>query len=593
MIIKNITIKNIRGFRNQTIGLDMIPNRPSILVAPNGSGKSSLAIAFKSLKPKSLDVDQDEIYSNNDTFVPELVLETDSSRFLANPTTNELSKEFAVFVINNQNKAKAITNNIAGTRIATARMQVAPIILIKNIPKPVTLNNSFITDNGLQDLVKGTIPSINKLLSNNKFIGEYDFSTIKTLKRKIKPIEDFIERLKSYGGRKIDVWTKICDNDIPILSQIEMVKNLVDYCHQYSKDINEAVDYLKAIQLIKLYIKDKRVFDNRIKYARYILESNSYKELFSSLKHTWKNVQPKEAGTNLIIEINDTNQLSNGERDIIVFLAMLQQAKNTLIKPNNILIIDEIFDYLDDANLVAAQYYINCFIQDVKASGRNIFPILLSHLNPNYFKTYAFNDMKVYYLNNHSPHYSTKMEKLLKRRSELMEEDRKNNTSNDLISKDLISKYMLHFHHDYSIDMGRCYTDTELNPWKKIGIFKSYCQKETEKYLNGQDYDSVAICVWLRECIEKYCYYKLSTDKQELFIEKIHGTKNKISFAEENGVACPKLFSMLGLIYNEHLHTKNKNNIDSRESLYSALENNTIREMIRTVIKICSIGFQN
>lgn len=519
MIIKSITIKNIRGFQNHKMEFNMIPNKPSIIVAPNGSGKTSFAIAFQSLKPKSLCVAKDEIYSNNDTFIPEIVLETDSKQLVANPTKNEISNDFAVFVINNQNKAKVVTNNIAGTRIASAHMQVAPIILIKNIPKPVTLENTFITDYGFQTIVRGAIPSIDKLLANNKFIAEYDFSVIKPLKRITKPIEEFLKRFKLYEGKKKkEVWTKIINDDLPLLSCVEMVKKLADYCRYYADDNNVATDYLKAIQLILLYLKDRRSFENRIRYAKYSIESSSYKSLFASLKHTWRNVQPKEVGNNFIIEINDSDKLSNGERDIIVFLAMLQQAKNTLTKQNNILIIDEIFDYLDDANLVAAQYYISDFIKGFKGKGLNIFPIILSHLSPNYFKAYVFNDLKVYYLATHKPQYSSKIKKLLDRRAELMHKDKNN---------DLISKYMLHFHYDYSFDMEAYLGKTELLSWKNINVFKAYCHIETEKYLNGQDYDSVAICVWLRECIEKYIYHKLPLDKQNDFIEKVHGTNKK------------------------------------------------------------------
>ena len=43
-------------------------------------------------------------------------------------------------------------------------------------------------------------------------------------------------------------------------------------------------------------------------------------------------------------------------------------------------------------------------------------------------------------------------------------------------------------------------------------------------------------------------------------------------------------FSLLGLIYNDNLHVENKSRIDCRETLYSRLENDTIREMIRSVV---------
>lgn len=579
MKIISVTIKNVRGFQNRKIDLDMIPNKPSMIVAPNGTGKSSFAIAFNSLKPRSLHVDKDEIFSNNDTFIPELMVETDTKSFVANPSKNEIANEFSVFVINNQNKAKAVTNNIAGTRISTARMQVAPIVLIKGIPQDVVLNNTFIDDYGLQILVRGAIPSINGLLSNNRFLDGFDCSAIRPLQRLKKTIEEFINRFRTYTGRKVDIWNKILADDIPLLEPIEIIHSVVDYCRNYTQGEDEAVVYLKAIQLIMLCLKDRRSFESKTIRAKYVLERESYKTLFSSLKTTWKDVQPKEVGGNFIIEINDTEKISNGERDIIVFLATLQQARNALVKQNNILIIDEIFDYLDDANLIAAQYYIINFIEEIKAKGSCIFPIILSHLNPNYFKTYAFQDLKVYYLNPHKPMYSQKMEMLLNRRSELMIADKQNGTSTDLISK-----YLLHFHYDYTTDMGATYNHKpELNPWKDIRVFKNYCKSETDKYLNFLDYDSVAVCVWLRECIEKYIYDSLPVGKKTMLVD-VFKTNKKIQFAEENGIICPEIFSMLGLIYNDSLHTDNKSKIDSREILYSRLENNTIREMIRKVV---------
>lgn len=581
MRIRKVTIKNIRGFQNQQIELNMIPNKPSMIVAPNGTGKTSFAIAFSAVKARSFRVDEEEIYSNNNTFIPELIVETDTTLYTANPSRNELSSEFSVFVINNQNRAKTITTNIAGRRVSTSRMHVAPIVLVKNIPQDVVLSNNFKEQYNLDAFVKGTIPSIDTLLNNNKFLNTLDVSVIRHLKRPIAKIDDFIARLESYTGNRNEVWTKIRTDDINVLEQIDMVRNIAEQCRNFVQNADDACVYLIAIQLIKLYLNHEALFMAKITRAKYVIEKRSYAALFSSLKSTWKNIKPKEVEGDLIIEITDSNKLSNGERDIIVFLAMLQQAKNTLTKQNNILIIDEVFDYLDDANLIAAQYYITKYIDEIKNEGRNIFPIILSHLSPNYFKTYAFKDLKVYYLNQHKPMYSAKMEKLLFRRSELMIEDKRNNTQ-----KDLISKYMLHYHNDYSLDMGETFNyKQELNPWRDIKVFKDYCKTETEKYLKQENYDSIAVCVWLRECIEKYIYDNLTVETKNEFLEDRHGTQNKITYAEELGIACPTIFSFLGLIYNDHLHTDNKSKIDSRETLYSRLENNTIREMIKSVIE--------
>ena len=49
MVISKIEVNNIKGIENLAINEYIYPNRPNILVAPNGFGKSSLAVAFKTL----------------------------------------------------------------------------------------------------------------------------------------------------------------------------------------------------------------------------------------------------------------------------------------------------------------------------------------------------------------------------------------------------------------------------------------------------------------------------------------------------------------------------------------------------------------
>ena len=46
MEIKNIEITNIKGINHIVFNLELIPNKPNLLVAPNGFGKSSFAIVW-------------------------------------------------------------------------------------------------------------------------------------------------------------------------------------------------------------------------------------------------------------------------------------------------------------------------------------------------------------------------------------------------------------------------------------------------------------------------------------------------------------------------------------------------------------------
>ncbi|MRR07661.1 MAG: hypothetical protein EG828_12145, partial [Deltaproteobacteria bacterium] len=47
MTIKNMIIENVRGIGQLKIDSKILKNRPNILVAPNGFGKTSIATAFR------------------------------------------------------------------------------------------------------------------------------------------------------------------------------------------------------------------------------------------------------------------------------------------------------------------------------------------------------------------------------------------------------------------------------------------------------------------------------------------------------------------------------------------------------------------
>ena len=49
MNINQVEITNVKGIGNKSFQLDLNPNKANILVAPNGCGKSSFALAFDRL----------------------------------------------------------------------------------------------------------------------------------------------------------------------------------------------------------------------------------------------------------------------------------------------------------------------------------------------------------------------------------------------------------------------------------------------------------------------------------------------------------------------------------------------------------------
>lgn len=250
---------------------------------------------------------------------------------------------------------------------------------------------------------------------------------------------------------------------------------------------------------------------------------------------------------------------------------MLFKAREKLTKSSNILIIDEVFDYLDDANLVAVQYYITKFIDEMKQEGKNIYPLILTHLNPSYFTTFAFKDLKIYYLNQQQAQTSIHFEKLLKCRNE------------DSIKGD-VSKYLLHYHTE-EINKRDDFRNLGLKEtWGKGNNFKNYINEEVRKYLNdNEDYDPFAVCCAVRVKIEENVYNWLNKEEDKVLFLGTHKTREKLDFAESKGVSSPEIYYLLGIIYNDGMHWKN--NYDNVTPIVTKLTNLTIKQMIKEVFE--------
>lgn len=576
MNIRAIHIKNVRGLSDRKIELNMIPNKPSLLVAPNGSGKSSFAFAFQWLNRQRMKLNADDAYMGDVENKPYMVIETDnpSEILVADETKNEISRKFGIYVINSG--LMAISPGVhGGFQMGKARITVPEIVLIDHIPQNKQLTDDFEEVYELTKMPKGYYPVVQKLLDDNSFMANMNAKDLKCKITVIRKIKEFIERSKEYVGTIDKRHDKIEQYDFDLLNKYPVVSTTINYVKRNCPGDRNAKLLLRAIRLLTLYYRQNKAIEDRIEYAKYKVQEKACRDLFKTLRNTWNNIEPHREKDKYSLKIKDVQRISNGERDIIVFIANLYKAKGLMTKDNNILIIDEVFDYLDDANMMAVQFYITDLIGQLKGVGKNIFPIILSHLNPDYYNQhYSFKDLKVYYLCPlPQPHASNNMIKLLRQRKALANAGEKS---------DDISKYMLHYHNDYSQDMsgkiGTCPVE-----WGNIDTFKKYCNKQMDNYLDNEEYDPLAVCVALREIIESRIYSRFTEPvHRNEFIEK-HGTQNKLNYADSHGVDVPEIYYLLGNIYNDPMHVDNKSNKLITQTLYSRLENSTIRSMIETV----------
>lgn len=551
MKICSLKIENVRGIASKEFAMDLHPNKPSILVAPNGYGKTSVAVAFKSLKQNKLEIeDEDNRYQNDDGNAPMLEIKDDTDTiYRATPTTNTISDVFSVFVINSQIKPKATTRNLGGYSASTASLAVEPIVLYNTIP----VRADFVYS--CSDIKSRLGTSAGKLvlnLSQNftdpdfvKCFLEVKTEIARLLQTRNSAIVDaFLTEINSISGTKqVLANTAI---DLSRIMRIEAVTVILDKFDYLFTGLSDNEKVVNAIQLRKVYEDNSTGLSNISKYYEYLSDKNAINEMLGFFNCTWKDIKASVKGSKYIIDFPKANQISNGERDVLCFIGKLFEAQTKLKKEKAILIIDEIFDYLDDANLISAQYFLTKFINQFREARRELFPIILTHLDPAFFSTYSFSTKNVIYLDRvHQMTNKYCVNNFLK--------DRENCKKNNPDSYNLISSNYLHYspvNCDESAYLRPLGVET---PLLKSDDFQNTTLSELENYKKGQPYDLALVCCGLRIFIEKQAYDQLQPTHQSEFLT-IFKTINKLSYAKEKGASVPEVHFLLSIIYNEAMH---------------------------------------
>ena len=552
----------------------MHPNHPTIFVAPNGFGKTSIATAFNSLNRNRIELQDDDRYLNDQNAEPRIEIEDDSGNtYHADLTTNSISETFSVCVINSQVKPKASTRSFSGFAASTPSLTVEPIVLYNSIPNRSDFTYSFSEMKGrLGDSAGKLLLSLNSVISDSKFVR--DFVEIKNefgrllQTRNSRIIELFLEELNSIHGTKQTIAHS--DIDSSHLLSIEAITTISEKLNYLFNDCSQNEKLVNIIQLRDLYEINSASLGSIKNYYDYIADKTEINEMLSFFNCTWKNIKASKKGGKFVIEFPKANQISNGERDVLCFIGKLFEARSKLRKTESILIIDEIFDYLDDANLIAVQYFLTKFMNQYHESGRELFAIILTHLDPMFFNTYSFSTKNVVYLDKVQQITNKyKINNLLKERDKCKK--------NDKAIYDLISSNYLH----YST------SNTDASVYlQSIGVeapllipesFRQMAMIEFQNYRENRAYDLALVCCGLRLFVEKNAYSQLSEQDRVEFLATFK-TIEKLAFAKEKGATIPEVHFLLSIIYNEAMHLDAQ--CQKLNPIGYKLKNKVIRNMI-------------
>ncbi|MBK8873549.1 MAG: hypothetical protein IPN13_06330 [Bacteroidetes bacterium] len=574
-MLKVIEIENIKGIGHKRFALDIWPNKPSLLVAPNGFGKSSFAVAFNEMNSKRINLTEENYYQENPALPPRIYIEyerPDSSiaTLEATATTNTISSELDFFVINNPTKPKGVGSQFGR---ASARLEIKDVVLVDRIPNNVSFGNQFRTSKGRFGQNSRILPNPNAALSNLKLVEKltqnYQALERANGQRIQLRINGIIDEINQQAGTADVLTGWITANRLNDLRQIDYLNTIGNLIHEFDVGYNsETKAYLVAIQLIWLYNNNPNNFKAACAYSNYQLDKQRFEQTLSTFNCTWKGIRASQTGGQLIVKFPEAIHISNGQRDILTFISMLFRARQHLKKDANILIIDEVFDYLDDANLTAAQYYITTFIKDYKEEGKRLYPIILTHLNPNYFKNFAFNDQKVYFLEQSPIQVNQGIVRLLRNREHPS-------------IKDDVSKHLLHFEPTHINKRAEFNALGLRELWGESDNFYQFLFSEVDNYLNGRAFCPFAVCGGLRVKIEQIAFDKLQTPEARTGFLTTKKTRSKLEKAEEMGVVSPESHYLLGIIYNEGMHWKDGS--DNVSPIASKLENLTLKKLVRDV----------
>lgn len=580
MNIIGIKIENIKGIKSHDFNITLFPNKPNILVAPNGFGKSSFAIAFDSLHESKIILEEKNCHLGNSVLIPKIEISTSTGKHLwADNTSNNIGSEFDIFVINNPLLPKANAKTYLGRLISKPTIEIKPTILVHTIPpkkdfkyKLSWIKRSFGNNNKV-------LPDISFILRNGDVmadIASLDLARIKTLKWN-RDVDTFLNDINSQKGTAQIIEEYINENvtnilqvgPYPLISDIFIKHGVI------TPDQN-AQKFLYTWQIWQLYLSLGVDFKKACKYIKYLADKNKYileLEDINPIKDRIK-IIPKEVSGSLIVEWPKAHEMSNGQRDILFFYAKLLEFERLKYNKPQILIIDEIFDYLDDVNILLFQYKISNLINSYKKEKRIIFPILVTHLDPNFFHHFCFNEdrINVCYLKEYKVKSNPELINIIRVRD-------------DITIKDKLDEAYFHFHPAYNTyNLAIEFQAKGLNiEWATPLKFRKKVFRLLRTFLyENKDYDPIAVCWAVRLMIEEIVYSKISTPEQQQEFVNTKKTKEKLKYAHRIGVFIPETYFLLGLIYNVSLHSSS---LDTVQSAALKLNSIIVKEMISEIAK--------
>lgn len=568
-MINNIKIKNVKGYGDPEVSLDLElkTNRINLLFAPNGTGKSSLAAAFRSLTAKALVVEKELKYHKDETLRSSLSLEMDGVTYTADDSVNNISPVLSCYVIKNNTEVHTTQKNLGKFTSVSGYIDIIDIDL-EVVPQYkasgyaiTSIRKQFGKNGKILDNLSEEINSKQYLYCVKSIYLQLD--AFPKAKSRMQLVSDVVSLINSLDGTTEVIRHKVQNSWFDEIEANQMYQEITLQLTSLSNKLSRLDKFLLFYQTLKHWGLNRSNIKMLTNYREYEDRKSVYDSNLQLLNSSWKNISTAEVKGRLVVLFPQEDEISNGQRDLLTFIVELIKFKMQ-IKPGKkyLLMIDEVFDYLDDANLIAAQYYLSTMLD--QHSG-NVYLCLLSHLNPFTFRSYVFSEKKLnpQYLKKTIPTATLPMMAYIAFRERMHSEGMKGDVNKNALYHNL-SHDLFHYNPvavDYSSDIQTlkdAAKESHLNPdWGKTTVLHNILICEANNYLSGnQNYDPYAVAMALRLRVEKLMYERLpdQQSKDDFVNEKM--TKNKFAYCNNLNVIVPDVYYIVSAIHNDADHLK-------------------------------------
>ena len=591
-MISNITIKNIKGYDavGKSLDVNLLTNRINLVIAPNGFGKTSLMTAFDSLRANGLEVKQEDRNREQMDGQPFLSITEDGTTYQADDTKNEISQHIAVHTIHSRLTVYASAKRVRTFSVITKYMKIqeielcsaiqsTPAIRISKAEKDLFGVKRLILSHTL-DILQGDLVFHAEL---RKFSHAFDVFRDQVLRGRM--LDECMEYIVHYPGSS----TALADNFDPhIFDRLEADEHYTNFANLYRLHTNgnRLQTFVVFHQLLDIYKQDPRVFRKACEYAEYVRFKNFVSNEIRILNSSWKDLALVERDGKLFVEYPKARDISNGQRDVLTFIVDLICCEAKIVtKDRALIIIDEIFDYLDDANILVAQYYLTKLLTNYKD---RLYIVWLTHLAQENFRSKILNKktLHVQYLKPVKAIPNESMKKFIALREKL----HKGDVAEQALYND-ISHYILHYapeEKDLTEALRACVVDGLRVSWGRRSVFQAYLIEELNKYLQeSDDYDPYAVAVAIRLKSEIKVYNNLKTDEQKRMFVETNETKKKFEKMEENyGTDIPVAYYVIASIHNEadHIRFDANGNIPDAAIVYK-LDHLVVKNIVKELFE--------